>query len=497
MIAFMAAGLAVAGGVTFTILFGSLADRVDDELHQEVEELRVVADHRAEQGEPFTDVSDLLRAATEAAVPSRHESVLTLVDGEPSYRPRSQDFDLSSPEVLTEIYAHHEPGRTVYFTTETPTTGQLRMVVASVRVEGDPQEGMFVVASAIGAQRAEVWTTVRDYTAVSLGTLIIAGLVGWIVAGRLFRPLADLREASSLISVDELGRRVPVPDSEDDIADLAGNFNRMLDRLEEGYHDQHQFLRDVGHELRTPITIVHGTIETMDPEDPADYQESRTIALEELERMGRLVGDLSVLAQLGHPNFLQVAEVDMAQFGEDLLARLQHLDDRPWLLDRAAPVTATVDAQRLTQAVVQLGANAVRYSDPDSPISLSVDARTSTEGTQIAISVVDRGVGIEPADQARVFEKFVRLDSSRDQSGSGLGLSIVHAIAEAHQGRVEVESVPGQGSRFTLLIPQHPPEATRPTDTTRSSATTRPVRTDRSGPDRSVRPEESRAHSDR
>lgn len=466
MMAFMFAGLAIAGGVTHSLLFAQMTERVHADLAQEVDELRLLAAEGMDDGQPFTDVTSLLRRATASAVPGQHESVLALTDGEPRFRPQDQTFDLSSPEILEQILQRYERGRTVFFTAHSPTNGELRIVVASVLIDGDPTEGMFVVANAYEQQRAGIWASAGNYAAVSLLTLAVAGGAAWLITGRLLRPVEDLREASSQITVDDLNRRVPVPDTDDDVAALASNFNRMLDRINEGYQGQKQFLRDVGHELRTPITIVRGTVEMMDPDDRADFDESRAIALEELDRTARLVGELSELAQSGQPDFLRPGPVNLERFGHDAVARLTHLEeDRQWQLRDAVPVEIWADEQRLMQAVVQLGANAVRYSDPGTPIELSVRARSSRTGSEVAIAVRDDGVGIAPEDQARIFDRFVQLDRGRAGGGSGLGLSIVQAIAEAHGGRVEVESTLGHGSTFTLVLQQgHWGEPADPTD---------------------------------
>src|SRR5690606_10220895 len=149
------------------------------------------------------------------------------------------------------------------------------------------------------------------YALAGLLTILVAGAVGYVVSGRLLRPLGELREATGSVTAEDLGRRVDVPGTRDDVAALAVNFNRMLERIQEGVAEQRRFMSDVGHELRTPLTIVRGTLETTAPEDPADVRESHEIATEELDRMSSLVGDLSELAASSRPDFVVLAEVDM------------------------------------------------------------------------------------------------------------------------------------------------------------------------------------------
>jgi signal transduction histidine kinase len=315
-----------------------------------------------------------------------------------------------------------------------------------------------VVANDIGAQRRDLWQSVAVFSGLSVVALLLAGWVGYVVTGRLLRPLEDLRGATEQVTVTDLEHRVPVPGGGDDISALAQNFNRMLERIQEGFAEQRRFMSDVGHELRTPLTIVRGTLETTDVEDPADVAEAHEIAMEELDRMGRVVGDLSELAASSRPDYVRPRPVDLAAFTRSAFARIEHIGEREWILDRSADVVAEADEQRLTQAVVQLAANAVRYSDEGSRIWFGVDQVLGPDGPEIHVSVRDEGVGIAEEDQRRIFERFARAEGARG-SGSGLGLPIVLAIAEGHDGAVRLLSAPGRGSTFTIVFPQFSAQA--------------------------------------
>src|SRR5699024_4651537 len=227
----------------------------------------------------------------------------------------------------------------------------------------------------------------------------------------------------------------------------------MLDRIHAGFTEQRRFMSDVGHELRTPLTILRGTLEMTDEHDPGDVREAHRIALDELDRMGRVVGDLSELAAATRPDYVTLRPLDMAAFARSAFARIEKIAEREWIFEGGADVTGDGDEQRLTQAVIQLAANAVRYSEPGTPIRFGVDQVAGPDGPEIHIRVQDEGVGIAPEDQRRIFERFSRIDPGRE-SGSGLGLPIVSAIAEGHGGVVRLASQPGHGSTFTLVIPQ-------------------------------------------
>ncbi|WP_114853462.1 cell wall metabolism sensor histidine kinase WalK [Brachybacterium sp. YJGR34] len=459
MLAFMAVGLAVTGVLTYAVQFRALEQRVDAELLQEYDELDLIAQSTEDDGSlTHTTVDALLLRATESAAPSDYEAVVAIIDGERGYKPTQQDFELlpegsaEAEALLEEILAVHQPGGTVTVTMDAYGR-ELRVLIASVAVADDDTEGIFVVANDIGAQKRDIWRSALTFAVLSMVTLLVAGWVGYVVTGRLLRPLEDLRVATAQITAADLERRVPVPAGKDDIAALAQNFNRMLARIQEGFAEQRRFMSDVGHELRTPLTIVRGTLETTDVEDPEDVRESRDIAVDELDRMGRVVGDLSELAASTRPDYVRRRPLELEEFARSAFARLTHIAEREWILDRTVDAVADADEQRLTQAVVQLAANAVRYSDEGSVIRMGVDRVSGPDGPEIHVSVQDEGVGIAIEDQRRIFERFTRVDGDRG-SGSGLGLPIVLAIAEGHGGVVRVLSAPGRGSTFTIVFPQ-------------------------------------------
>ncbi|GAA1488684.1 sensor histidine kinase [Brachybacterium sacelli] len=459
MLAFMVVGLAVTGVLTYAAQFRSLDERVHSELLQEYSELRLIAESTTDDGSfTHSTVDEVLKTATDSAAPSDNESVIALLDGRPAHKPRTQDFELipddsaQSQRVLQQILAVHEPGRTV---TTTLSLGdrELRVLVASVQVTGDDAEGVYVVANDIGVQKQDLWQSVLTFAGLSVITLLVAGWVGYVVTGRLLKPLGALRSATEQITVDDLEHRIPVPSGNDDIAALATNFNRMLERIQVGFAEQRRFMSDVGHELRTPLTIVRGTLEMTDVGDPADVREAHEIATDELDRMGRVVGDLSELAASARPDYVRPKPLRMQSFARSTFARIERIAEREWELARTADVVADADEQRLTQAVVQLAANAVRYSDEGSRIRFAVDQVLGPDGPEIHLGVQDEGDGIAEDDQRRIFERFTRVDGARG-SGSGLGLPIVRAIAAGHGGVVRLLSTPGRGSTFTLVFPQ-------------------------------------------
>jgi signal transduction histidine kinase/DNA-binding response OmpR family regulator len=296
------------------------------------------------------------------------------------------------------------------------------------------------------------------------GTMLLAGLTGHVMAGRLLRPLTQLREATSAITPEDLTRRVDVSNADNDVAQLGRTFNQMLDRLEAGIVDQRQFLDDAAHELRTPLTIIRGNLELVTADDPEDVAATRDMVLDETDRMQRLVDDLLLLAKAQRPDFVRPEPVDVAAFAEELLDRVHLLGERRWARAGSATGVVRADRQRLQQAAVQLAANAVKFSEPGDSVtvglswsqpSAEVRARVprATE-RYLVVSVQDTGAGLEPDQAERVLERFDRGgDNASNVEGSGLGPAIVMAIAEAHQGTVTLDSQVGIGSTFRCGFP--------------------------------------------
>ena len=237
------------------------------------------------------------------------------------------------------------------------------------------------------------------------------------------------------------------------MAQLASTFNEMLARLERAFASQRRFVDDAGHELKTPLTIVRGHLELLE-EDPEERRETLALVMDELDRMSRIVQDLLLLAKHEQPDFLDLATVEVGGVTDDVHAKVQGLAAREWILEARGRGVIVADRQRLTQALLQLAQNAARYSDAAEPIKLG----SAVSDGEARFWVRDRGPGIALAEQDKVFERFGRGSGQRRSEGAGLGLAIVKAIAEAHHGRVELESGPGAGTVFTIVIPIDQPD---------------------------------------
>jgi signal transduction histidine kinase len=216
------------------------------------------------------------------------------------------------------------------------------------------------------------------------------------------------------------------------------------------------FMSAVSHELRTPITICRGHLEVLGEDPlPDDARATIDLVLDELDRMARLVDDMLLLAKAEQPDFLRLAPVRLQVLSHQLITKLSSLAQRNWILDEVVDGEVLMDRHRITEAIANLAANAVQHTDPDDTIAVGA---TMHDG-DARIWVRDTGTGIAISDQARIFGRFTRgRGAPRRYRGSGLGLAIVRAIAEAHGGRVELESRVGVGSTFTIVLPNVPEE---------------------------------------
>jgi signal transduction histidine kinase len=283
--------------------------------------------------------------------------------------------------------------------------------------------------------------------------LIAGSLLAWRLAERILQPVRKVRQTAHSISETDLTRRIEIEGS-DEISELARTFNEMLDRIEHAFIAQKQFIDDASHELRTPITIIRGHLETLDAV-PEERAKTVVLLLDELDRMSRLVEDLLLLARSEHPDILDLTVVDVGSLTSQVHAKASGIAGREWVLEEIGTGLVVLDPQRITQALVQLAQNASNHTKEGDQIAIG----SAVANNEVRFWVRDTGPGIPQEQQARIFERFSRGPGGRRSSqGAGLGLSIVRTIAAAHHGRVEVDSAIGRGSTFRMVIPVDQPE---------------------------------------
>ena len=435
--------------VTYEVLGFRLDQRIDAELRQEAAELRALAGTRdPKTGEAFTNVRRIFDVYLVRNVPSRNEALITFLAGEPYLRSRQVvPYRLDADPALVARWANLTD--TDRGAVSTPA-GRVEYLAVPLKAGGETG-GVFVAAIFRDKTLNEVERSgVLAAGAVGLGVLLLGSLLAWRLADRVVRPVTALTRTARSISETDLSARIPA-EGKDEVAQLATTFNEMLDRLERSFASQRRFADDASHELKTPLTIVRGHLELLD-EDPAERRETLALVTDELDRMGRIVEDLLVLARRDEPDFLSLSTVDVGALTDALLAKAGALARREWVLDVRGQGVIVADGQRLTQAVVQLAENAARYAGADEPIAIG----SIVSGGEARFWVRDQGPGIPAHERQAVFERFRRGAGTGRSDGAGLGLAIVKTIAEAHNGRVELETS-SAGSVFSIVVPVDQP----------------------------------------
>ena len=399
-------------------------------------------------GEQFMDSSQALETFLSRSIMGEAEGELGFV-GTTIAWVASPDVELrpEDDQELLAAVADYVSGNTAIIEPIRTRSAEYIVLVAPISVGAD--HGALLHVIDLGVSLREFRNTMLLYGVTAFITLALIAVLAWLAADRLLRPIEDLRKAAQSIDERDLKTRVPVR-GRDDLAALAVTMNRMLDRIERSVEGQRELLDDVGHELRTPITVVRGHLELVDPHDEEDVRQTRALVLDELDRMGVLVNDLLELARASTTDFVQMVPCQIAELTEQVFEKARALEERPWSLESTADIETSADPIRITQAWLQLAANAVKYSDPGSPVALG----SAVHGNEVHLWVRDQGIGIAPQDIERVRQRFGRIDTAGwEVPGSGLGLSIVETIVTAHGGSLDIESTLGEGSLFTLRLP--------------------------------------------
>lgn len=464
-------GLAIVGSVTFWVQREQVVQSVDDRLKNQVQFLQGLAepDSAAETGsgaeeataevdvDDYDTVDGYLNAVVAQLAPARNEASLALLDGAPRWIPATlSGFDVSDNQAFIDrIVAETRDGETQRGTAVTDQ-GSLRYIAIPVTMPGDPQQGLYVRAIDLGAELEPVTIAMLTYIIAAIAVLAAIAIVGWFVTGRLLSPIRHLRETADAISITDLSLRLS-PQGNDDIADLSRTVNSMLDRLEGSVDVQRQLLDDVRHELKTPITIVRGHLELMNPRDASDVAAAREIGIAELDRLARLVEDIDRLATAEADTYA-TAEVDLASLTARVGELVAVIPGHVWTVEAHATGTILGDHDRLLQAWLQLADNAAKYT----PQGTAIEIGSSLDADGAHLWVRDHGPGIPPAARHRIFRRFDRAQGKRAVGGSGLGLAIVEAITKGHGGRCAVTDTPGGGATFTIHLPPHETELPAP-----------------------------------
>jgi heavy metal sensor kinase len=336
--------------------------------------------------------------------------------------------------------------------------GQKRRVVAiSYRLDkgtrymvevGAPEDDIFVALNGL------LWTLVLGFPFfIGLTSVGVYGLLG-----RALQPVDEIVQSAERITLQNLSQRLPVPKTGDEVERLSRSLNRMIVRLDEAFQIANRFTGDASHELRTPLTIMRGELEGLLKEESlTDDQMSQVgSVLEEVDRLTEIVEGLLVMSRLEAGESLASKDpVDLATLAETTVEQMTPLAEEKSIAlvcEPTADVMVEVNEIRLKQVVVNLLDNAIKYTPQDGKITV----RVMTDSAWAILEVQDNGIGISEKALPHIFERFYRSEQveARKARGTGLGLSMVHSIVEAHAGKVEVESREGRGATFRVRLPR-------------------------------------------
>jgi len=438
-----AGAMAVLLAVTGAFLYVRLGNTLDEQIDQSV---RARADDAA-----------VLVARSGSGL-----SAARLSEGEESFAqvlsPSGRVLDVTPPLDRTPLLTPEQVARArteTFFVEHDPLrgldTGRVRLLATPVEADGR----RYVIVSGASLQD-------RDEALTALGrqlliggpiALLLASLAGYLLAGAALRPVESMRRRAEEISATVAGRRLPVPDADDEVGRLARTLNEMLARIEEGVERERRFVAEASHELRTPLALLKAELELAlrHPRSAEELRAAIASAAEETDRLTLLAEDLLVLARSDEGQLRLDAKPVRAQELLDTVARRfeRRAQAAGLALEVEAPseLTTVGDPVRLEQALGNVVDNAVRYGAG----TVRLEARRQNGDVELCVS--DQGAGFDPEFLPHAFERFSRDDGGRVRGSTGLGLAIVRAIARAHGGTAAARNGAGGGAEVTLVLP--------------------------------------------
>ena len=455
VLACVAAGLVVAGLITYFSLRGFLLERVDAQLRDARVPIAMALtdDQTGFPGGPGPSDSNL-PPGTYGQVRDGSGNVLNAIQF--TYGQQDQP----APVLPDPLPAPTSGERSVAFSADSTAGGQ--SAGFRVLVEDVPNlDRVLIVAIPLAETRQTLTRLLTIEVVVSLAVLAALAAAAWWLIKRDLRPLETMAVTADAIAAGDLTRRVQPAEPRTEVGRLGLSLNTMLGRIEEAFAERaateeklRRFLADASHELRTPLTSIRGYSEVFEraKDDPEDLELAMRRIEEESKRMGVMVEELLVLARLGEGREPERLPVDLARVVADAVSDARAAAPaRDIALESPESVDVLGDDHQLRQVVANLLNNALRHTPEEARIRVALRAGDG----RAELAVADDGPGLAADVAAKVFEPFYRADRSRarETGGAGLGLAIVAAIVEAHGGTVRLDTAPGTGATFTVTLP--------------------------------------------
>ncbi|UCC60488.1 MAG: HAMP domain-containing protein [Dehalococcoidia bacterium] len=445
--------LVLAGVIIYIVLQNHLHSEVDDNLKVYAAEIK---DYIGSDIVMAPDDYDVVCDAACACSPALREFGspgvhVRLIDGNGNIVGRSEnlgDLELPVEESLIERGLAGEAGTA----TLTASDGT-KIRVMTDQIQGQHEPLILEVGQSLrhidAAMNQVRWALIGSL----LAALAFAIVSGGILVRRALAPVVDIaRTAQNIEESSDLSKRVGYDGPKDEIGQLATTFDHMIEHLEKAFESQRLFIADASHDLRSPLTVLQGNLDLLKRDLGEEERRESLRAIEaETHRMSRIVDDLLLLAEVESGQIEWRGRVSLREVLLESAERGQQLaGDRKVVVGRQEDIFIRGDAHRLKRLLGNLVDNAIRYTPEGGTITLSLFRNEDWA----CINVVDEGMGIAPEHLPHVFERFYMVDRARSRShgGSGLGLTIVKAIAEQHGGKVTVTSELGKGSTFTVWL---------------------------------------------
>ncbi len=294
-----------------------------------------------------------------------------------------------------------------------------------------------------------------------VGLAVASGIGGYVLSGMMLRPVRDITRVASKISATDLSHRINHQGPEDELKELADTFDSMIDRIEQSFEQQRQFVQDASHELRTPLAAIRTNIEVAEMDADLSQGEVRELletVKTQTERLTRLTDDLLLLSgrdrEAPDPD-----PINLQSLAAEIVRQLMPLAasrEVTLRMEGDDTVAALASGDHLYRSVFNLVDNAIKYGGPGAKVTVSY--ASCDDGQRVRFTVADTGSGIPPEARERIFDRFYRVEKSRSrrEGGLGLGLAIVKELVEAMGGEVSLASVPGEGAAFSIVLPAAP-----------------------------------------